>query len=185
MREGVEPKITTSRAEIPAQELLSSYCTDLDACLCGLISPSTLGIDVKKLDNAESQREKEKTTMYTRGQLVAIYQDVLPVLVNAVIKAYDTYNKNEISDINVDVNFGEYANPSFEAVVETMSKARGAGNSVISVEAQVDELWGDTKDEKWKNQEIARLKEEMGIMSTTEPGVNDEILLDGEITVNE
>lgn len=185
VREGVEPKITTSRAEIPAEELLSAYCTDLDACLCGLISPSTLGIDVKKLDNAESQREKEKTTMYTRGQLVAIYQEVLPVLVNAVLKTYDTYNHKEISDVNVDINFGEYANPSFEAVVETMSKARGAGNSVISVEAQVDELWGDAKDEDWKKQEVVRLKEEMGIMSSSEPAVNDEMLLDDEIIVNE
>ena len=40
---------------IPHDSYLASYVTALDLCLQGVISPSTLGIDVKKLDNAEAQ----------------------------------------------------------------------------------------------------------------------------------
>ena len=42
------------------------------------MSPSTLGIDVKKLDNAEAQREKEKATLYSRNNIVGQLQKVLP-----------------------------------------------------------------------------------------------------------
>lgn len=60
MKEGAESKITTEQPEIPTDSYLQTYVTALDLCLQGLISPSTLGIDNKKLDNAEAQREKEK-----------------------------------------------------------------------------------------------------------------------------
>lgn len=185
LREGIENKITTTKAEIPANEMQAAYCTDLDNCLTGLISPSTLGIDVKKLDNADSQREKEKTTLYTRGQLMTIYQNVLPKLVNAVLAVYDVFNKKPVKEINVDVDFGEYANPSFEAVVETMGKARGNGNAVMSIEAQVEELWGDSKDKEWKAEEVNRLKEEMGIAQVNEPAIREDMPVDEEIVINE
>lgn len=60
-------KVITETPAIQTNDMQAAYVTALDACLQGLISPSTLGIDVKKLDNAESQREKEKATLYTRG----------------------------------------------------------------------------------------------------------------------
>ena len=134
------------------------------------MSPSTLGIDVKKLDNADAQREKEKATLYTRNNIVEQLQEVLPELVNTVFRAVDTYNKTVIKDIDVDVTFGEYANPSFESQVETVSKAKQGG--IMSIYAAVDELYGDTKDDKWKQEEIARLKSEQGISQMKEPGIN-------------
>ena len=133
----------------------------------GVISPSTLGIDTKKLDNADAQREKEKATLYTRNKIAQTLQETLPVLINTVFKAYATYNKQTVTDIVVDVPFGEYANPSFESQVETVSKAKGSG--IMSIEASVDELYGDTKDKDWKNEEIARLKAEQGITEVEEP----------------
>lgn len=134
------------------------------------MSPSTLGIDVKKLDNADAQREKEKATLYTRNNIVEQLQEVLPELVNTVFRAVDTYNKTVIKDIDVDVTFGEYANPSFESQVETVSKAKQGG--IMSIEASVDELYGDTKDDEWKQEEIARIKMEQGISQVEEPGIN-------------
>ena len=35
----------------------------------------------------------------------------------------------------------------------------------------MEELYGDSKDETWKNKEIARLKEEQGISTVQEPEV--------------
>ena len=42
----------------------------------------------------------------------------------------------------------------------------------MSVEACVDELYGDSRDDEWKKQEVARLKAEQGIMETEDPAVN-------------
>lgn len=155
---------------IPSENYLQSYITALDNCLQGIISPSTLGIDVKKLDNAEAQREKEKATLYTRNKIIESLQECIPSLVNNVIKSYDTYLEKPLSeDIEVTVEFGEYANPSFEATVETVSKAKSGG--IMSIEASVDELYGDSKDDDWKAKEIQRLKEEQGIAEMEEPNI--------------
>ena len=42
----------------------------------------------------------------------------------------------------------------------------------MSVEASVDELYGDTKDDEWKQEEVARLKAEQGISDMGEPALN-------------
>lgn len=169
-------EITTNQPEIRAEELQKTYVTALDLCLQGLISPSTIGIDSKKLDNAEAQREKEKATLYTRDEIVDVLQEVLKEVVNTALKVYDIAqntvnidNAIEIVDYNVDVQFGEYANPSFEAQVETIGKA--STSHVMSTESQVEELWGDTKDDKWKKEEVKRLKEEKGIAEMPIPSV--------------
>lgn len=170
MSENGKNEIKVTQPTIPSSNYLESYITALDACLQGIISPSTLGIDVKKLDNAEAQREKEKTTLYTRNEIIEALQECLPLLINNVIKASDVFNEKSIGeDIEVSIEFGEYANPSFEAVVETVTKAKSGG--VMSIEASVDELYGDTKDEKWKEKEVARLKEEQGIAEMSEPTI--------------
>lgn len=169
MREGVNSKIEREQSDIPHESYLATYITALDQCLQGLISPSTLGIDVKKLDNAEAQREKEKTTLYSRNMIVSRLQKVLPVLINNIFKAFDTLNKTTIQEIDIDATFGEYANPSFESQVETVGKARTQG--IMSTEAAVEELYGDTKDEQWKTEEVSRLKAEQGIAEMEEPTI--------------
>ena len=41
----------------------------------------------------------------------------------------------------------------------------------MSVEAQVDELWGDSKDDDWKRGEVARIRQERGIETMDEPSL--------------
>ena len=171
MSEKAENKINTDQPDIPHESYLASYCTALDLCLQGIISPSTLGIDVKKLDNSEAQREKEKTTLYTRDAIIGALQETLPELVSVTINAYNILLKKSVEEVEVDVSFGEYANPSFESQVETLAKAR-PGVPLMSIEAQVEELYGDRKEEDWKKEEVARLKAEQGIAELEEPGVN-------------
>ena len=169
--ENADSQIEIQQPSIPHESYLASYVTALDLCLQGIISPSTLGIDTKKLDNAEAQREKEKTTLYTRDAIIEALQETLPELVSATINAYNILLKKPIEEVKVDIPFGEYANPSFESQVETLAKAR-SGAPVMSVEAQVEELYGDSKDKTWKQEEIARLKAEQGIAEVEEPGIN-------------
>mgnify|MGYP000188626823 CR=1 FL=1 len=154
---------------IPHDSYLASYVTALDQCLQGVISPSTLGIDVKKLDNAEAQREKEKATLYTRNAIIEALQETLPELVSACINAYHVLMKEPIEKVKVNIPFGEYANPSFESQVETIGKAKTQG--IMSIERCVEELYGDTLDDHCKQEEIARLKKEQGLMETDEPSV--------------
>ncbi len=152
---------------IPHESYLSTYITALDLCLQGIISPSTLGIDVKKLDNAEAQREKEKTTLYTRNKIVGVLQTVIPKLIETVFRTYAEYSGQTFKNIEVEVPFGEYANPSFESQVETIGKGRT--QNIMSIEAAVDELYGDTKTDEWKAKEVERIKSETGVESMTEP----------------
>lgn len=171
MAEGVQQEIKTTQGTIQYEALLSTYCTVLDLCLQGIISPSTLGIDVKKLDNAEAQREKEKTTLYTRNRVTDVLNKAIRDLVQASLDFYCTLNGRESKEVEVTVNFGAYANPSFEAQVETIGKAATSG--IMSTKTQVDELYGDDKDDDWKAEEVKRIKEERGILEMNEPALND------------
>lgn len=171
MNENNQDKIDIEQAEIPTENYLQSYITFLDLCLQGIVSPSTLGIDNKKLDNAEAQREKEKTTLYTRGLIIDTLTDFIPKVINMVLKSKAQIDKKPIpADIDVSLKFGEYANPSFEAQVETVAKGKQGG--IMSIEASVEELYKDDKDEEWKTLEVARLKAEQGIIDIEEPAVN-------------
>lgn len=168
MNENAKNQIDVTQPAIPSDNYLQSYITALDLCLQGIISPSTLGIDTKKLENAEAQREKEKTTLYTRNNIIEVLQDVLPRVINASLHSLNAFNDRPASqDVEVEISFGEYANPSFEAVVETIGKAKTQG--IMSIEACVDELYGDSKEDDWKQEEIKRLKSEQGIAEVDEP----------------
>lgn len=171
MGESTNPKIEVIQPDIPTENYIQTYITALDQCLQGIISPSTLGIDTKKLDNAEAQREKEKTTLYTRNKIIDELQEVLPVLIDTSIKTYLTLQKQSLEDTKADITFGEYANPSFESQVETVSKGKQGG--IMSIEAAVDELYGDTRDKEWKAEEVKRLKEEQGIIETEEVSIGN------------
>lgn len=156
--EGETPKPEVTQAMINANELLASYIQYLDMCLMGIISPSTLGIDVKKLDNGEAQREKEKATMYTRNKIITAMQKAIPQLVNAVLMTYDNMIGKTPAIYEPIIEFGEYANPSFEAVVETVGKAKTYG--IMSTEKAVDELYGDSLTDEEKAKEVERIKSE-------------------------
>ena len=175
MSENNDGKVSTESANIQHDSYLATYITALDLCLQGLISPSTLGIDNKKLDNAEAQREKEKATLYTRQTIVTELQRVLPALIQSVFYAYQTLNKLPLNDVECDVTFGEYANPSFESQVETVGKAKAQG--IMSIEASIDELYGDSRDDEWKKEEVERLKAEQGIVTDMEePAVSMDLV---------
>ncbi len=169
MHERAGNKITTESGEIRHDSYMATYSTALDLCLQGIMSPATLGVDVKKLDNAEAQREKEKVTLYTRDAIIEALQPRLEELVNEAIRTYYRSLNQEEPEYVVDVTFQDYANPSFESQIETIGKGRM--NGILSIEAAVDELYGDDRDDKWKEEEIQRLKAEQGLMEVDEPSL--------------
>jgi len=172
MTENAKNEIKVVQPDIKVEAYLQTYITQLDLCLQGIVSPSTLGIDVKKLDNAEAQREKEKVTLYTRQAVLETLEKILEKLGKIALNAYSIQYGQEIEDYNISVNFGEYANPSFEAIIETMSNP----NTPMSIEAKVEEIWGDSKTEEWKAEEVQRIKQERGIIQMDEPTLTNENL---------
>jgi hypothetical protein len=180
--EGASPNIDVEQGEIDDEGLLASYNTALDQCLQGLISPSTLGIDVKKLDNAEAQREKEKATISTRNKIVRVAEKVIPQIIEAALHIMDMVGYKPYREYEITISFGEYANPSFESVVETVGKAKQYG--VMSNETVVDEMYGDSKDDDWKEKEVARLNAIDGLNSK-EPSINEFDDLGGVVPTEE
>ena len=174
MKERANNEIATVSGEIRHESYIATYTTALDLCLQGIMSPSTLGIDVKKLDNAEAQREKEKVTLYTRNTIIEALQPALERVVEETIRTYYRSILEETPDYEVTVSFQDYANPSFESQIETIGK--GKMNGIMSIEACVDELYGDDKTDEWKAEEVARLKKEQGIAEMDEPSLDADVI---------
>ncbi|CAJ1611086.1 capsid protein [Clostridium perfringens] len=172
LAEDSKNEIDMKQANINYEAYVESYSNAIDMCLQGIISPSTLGIDLKKTDNAEAQREKEKTTLYTRGKMVDILTEVIPELVDIILKTNDVLNKKNTGEYEVSIVFGEYASPSFDSVVETVGKAKTYG--VMSIEQCIEEMYGDTWTDEEKEEEIQRIKEQNGYIVAEEPKTVDD-----------
>lgn len=183
MKEDAAKQIEVVQPEIRYQAYLSSYCSILDMCLQGIISPATLGIDVTKMASGEAQREKKDVTGITRNTITEVLEDVLPNVVVLLLKVYDTMQAKDPGEYACEITFGEYGAPDFDSRIESVSKASTSG--IMSTEAQVDELWGDSKDKEWKAEEVARIKAEKGISEDSEPAVGDDLIVDDTAEVND
>lgn len=168
-KENAQDKIDMTQPEIRYEAFQASYSASLDMCLQGIVSPATLGIDVGKMSSAESQREKKDVTGITRNAITDALEKALPQLVQITLAAQDLMNDKNPGVYECSVSFGEYGAPSFDSRVQTVGNAANSG--VMSVEAQVDELWGSSKDDEWKAQEVARIRFERGIVDLPEPDV--------------
>lgn len=166
------PKIEVVQPEIKYEAFLNSYANALLMCLQGLVSPATLGIDVGKMSSADAQREKKDVTGNTRNTITTALENALPVLIEAMLKTYDNMQEQQPQNYDVSVNFGEYGAPDFDSRVETVGKACTYG--IMSVETLVDELWGNSQDDEWKENEVRRIKSERGLLTAEEPSVGGE-----------
>ena len=180
VKEGYSDKVEVVQPQISYEAYITSYSSFLDLVLQGIISPATLGIDLKKNDSSESQREKEKITVHVREKLVGVLDDVIPELVEKTMMVYDLMNGRHPAEYEVSAKFGEYAAPGFDSVVETVGKAKTYG--VMSIDKSIDEMYGDTLSDEEKQEEIARIKEEQGITMMDDPSVS---MAAGPFQVNE
>ncbi len=156
--EGTPERIEVSQPPIDVDAYQGSYAVFLDLALQGIMSPATLGIDLKKTDNAEAQREKEQITMHVRGRIVDALCDALPILAETLLRTEDLLAGRPLGDYAPSAGFGEYASPDFGSAVATVAAARQAG--IISVEQAVEELYGDTWSAEEKAAEAERIRRE-------------------------
>lgn len=167
----VSDKIQVVQPQIPYEAFMSGYTHYLDLCLQGIMSPATLGIDLGKMASADAQREKKDITGYTRNTITGKLEKVLPKLISSIMMTYDVMTGNAVQSYKPKVIFGEYGAPDFDSRVNTVGLA--ASNSIMSIETQVTELWGSSKDEEWISAEIRRIKNEKGIETVDEPKVGE------------
>ena len=166
-----DDKIQVIQPQIPYDAFLAGYTRFLDLCLQGIISPATLGIDTGKMASADAQREKKDITGVTRNTITGKLEKVLPKLVSTILASYDLM-MNDVSEIyEPEITFGEYGAPDFDSRVDTVNKA--ATGNIMSIETQVEELWGSSKDDAWKADEVLRIKRQKGIEVTDEPRVGE------------
>lgn len=174
IQETVAPKIEVIQPDIKYESFLSSYTNAMLMCLQGLISPATLGIDVGKMSSADAQREKKDVTGNTRNTITSALEKALPKLIEAIMYTYDNMRDKAPEDCGeITVSFGEYGAPDFDSRVETVGKASSYG--IMSVETQVDELWGSSKDDDWKAGEVKRIQYERGLTEGELASVGDEL----------
>ena len=138
--------------------------SQLIALLCSnIISLSTINIEldnniITSSDSGAAVREREKQTLYTVNKIKNGLYYTLPKLVSTTIRMYYMLINQacEITEKNINIDFSEYANPSFESKIETLKKAVG-NYDIISFEKIVDELYGYTLTDKEKQEEIKKL----------------------------
>lgn len=162
-------KIDVCQPDIKYDAFVSSYTQAMLMCLQGVLSPATLGIDVGKMSSGEAQREKKDVTGDTRNTITSALEKVLPQLISAILMTYDNMLGRSPEEREVSVSFGEYGAPDFDSRVETVGKAAAYG--IMSVDTQVEELWGGSKDDDFKTAEVQRIKSERGLLTVSEPSV--------------
>lgn len=162
--EDAKSAIDQIQADIYYDAFVQSYASTVDMCLQGVLSPSTLGIDLKKTDNAEAQREKEKTTLYTRGKIIDVLTEVVPLLIDMTLKVNDTMHGRNPQDYqdNVTITFGEYASPDFDSTVEVVGAAKSYG--IMSLEECIEQMYGDTWTDEEKEAEVQRIRQGDAVM---------------------
>jgi len=124
----------------------------------GIMSPATLGIDIAKKDNAASQREKEKVTIFTRNSIIKESVKFLKQLFSELLCANELMNLTKITVKNYDitVKFDEFANEAFENKTQTVLEAFNGG--IMSPEMAINMLYGDSLSEADKNRELEYIK---------------------------
>ena len=169
--------ITNPNIENPKIELVQSALNSesygkalsqaiLIAC-SGILSPSTMAFILQSdslisSDSGEAQREKEKQTLYTINKIKNALYETIPSLVVKTIKLYSMiYNKKcDIEEDDITIDIAEYANPSFESIIETIKKACPE-LTILTTEAITNELFGYTMNEE----EAKKYTEQLNIIN--------------------
>lgn len=155
-----DPSIITTQPHLDISQYQNEIANIKLSILDGLISPATMGMDVARNNNALAQREKEKITISTRNTINKAETDALKKLIKISIAAYKFLNGNGVFNIDeqmeINIKYDEFANPSFENELPILGNAWNLGQ--ISTEKYVELLWGDKISEEDKQKEIAYLE---------------------------
>lgn len=133
--------IQTTQPDVYFEKYTQLARETLNYILIGNVSPSTLGFEVAKDDNADAQREKEKQTIFTRNSIIDPETNMLKELLNQALMVQDYMDTGVMvdKDFDISITYDEFANPSFESELQTLGPAWSSGQ--ISTDQYVRLLW--------------------------------------------
>lgn len=151
----VQPQLNFVQYDQEIQHLLVN-------AISGIMSPSTIGIDIAKKDNASDTREKEKQTIFTRNNLLDEEEDVFQHIASDLLVAYEFMHMKKgdqlkCKEYDINVQYAEFANQSFEAILETVQTGWSGG--LISDEMAVDMLYGNGISKDVRDRELKYIKD--------------------------
>lgn len=123
----------------------------------GIMAPATIGLDIAKKDNGESQREKEKVTIFTRNAIIEEERRTIKMLMNDVLVADELMRTGKVTcnKYSINVKYSKFADASFEATLETVTAGYQAG--LMDAEFAIDMLYGDSISKEIRERLIAHL----------------------------
>ena len=138
----VSMAIQTTQPNLEFGKYAELYGSVLSDVLIGALSPSSLGLNVSRDDNALAQREKEKQTIFTRNTIIKNETKALEALCGELLLAWSYLKTGRFvpEDWQVGVKYDEFANPSFETELQTLGPAWSQGQ--LSTDRFVKLLWG-------------------------------------------
>lgn len=157
--ENKEDSIITTQPTLFFDQYDTRSLALVDKILIGVLSPATLGVDIKRNDNALAQREKEKVSILTRNNIIERETKQTKKLADLCLKI-DDYMKTGLIDLKknqISIHYNEFANPSFEEMLKDLGESWSAGR--ISTDKYVELLWGDKLSDAEKKAQIKWLDE--------------------------
>lgn len=170
-------KIDTSAPQLNFEQYHNALTAKTNLFLSGWLSPASFTCDLANKDNAEAQREREKVTIMTRNNVIAMEEKIIKKLMKIclMIQEYLDTGIITVQDYDISVKYSEFASPTFETKAQTLYPMYTAG--AISEEMYVDKLYGDSLSETEKLREINSLKQksqESNFMNSMEGSLEDD-----------
>jgi hypothetical protein len=154
---GVNDGIKTEQAQITYDGLIIQKEEQIKDILAGIVSPSSIGYEFQRTPNAEAQREREKSTLFTRDDIIDNEISFVKKVCELVLKMDDFINKSSINDYEINVDYSDYASPTFNERVNVLLPL--FTSRAISREKFVKALWGNVLSDEEVDEEVAKLVE--------------------------
>jgi len=146
------------------------------------LSPTSVGLTGLEAiaASADSQREREKTTLRTREMKLKLWREALNDLFVKLLQFDDVVNRGTApGEYQINISFNDYSIPSIEQRIDTATKALNGG--LVDVKHAIDMLFLDDLNDDEKALLVQSIKIENGIpISPDEVGVAEEILTEQE-----
>ena len=152
----MQPEIRIEKYENVMHQTYARILTNMG------LSPTTVGLpNFESIQSsAESQREREKSSLRTRTRKLKLWKELMKDLFERVLMYDDYLNNRALGEYDVDVDFAEYGMPTREDRIDIIAKAV-AGN-VMSIEQAIKELYPELSPEE-QNQMVVDIKLEQGV----------------------
>lgn len=130
------------------------------------LHPITVGITGLEgiVASAESQVEREKTSLRTRELKLGGWREAFKEYFNTLLQTYDIMHNNTVEEYDITIDFGEFTNPSPENVIATIGAA--IANKVTDIRTALEEYYGDDKAPEEIDEMLLNIKVENSLALT-------------------